>query len=590
MIKVSYKKHAGYVIMVNVLLFAAVTTALLAAVVVPLVTTSQTATGYQRSVQALMAGNSTIEEVVYRLKKGYDLPATEELIIGTATSSISVASEADAKTIQVATEDFDYARDFLVEASTAAGVTFNYGLQAGRGGFLMSGGAIINGNVYSNGNIIGSGGPRITGSAFVANQSNPTAAVSHGSVFPPAHSVAFGGNTTPQDFAQSFTVATSAPVTSVRLYMRRTTAGWMNDISMYITEDNGGKPKKTKLDTTTISKTQITTSYNYISVPLSSALTLTPGQTYWIVFDTSTTWGAYYELGAALSGYADGVGKTGTWSNGNGGSWGNTSPSGLDIYLDLYVGGETGSIKGVTIGESGGDAWAHEVTNSTIYGSLYCQVSGGNNKACDTSRPDPSEQAYPVSDGNIADWKAEASTGGVIIGDVSYGGADVDTLGPVIITGNLSVGSGAVLNIAGTMYVMGNISVSGGGIIQLDSSYADTPGILVSDSLISMTGGGVFQGTGLEGSYMLVLTTSDCHSTTCGSDTAITVSGGTDSVILNAQQGAVKFTGGATANQVTAYEVIMSGGTQVNYLEGLADVNFSSGPGGSWSIDRWEEI
>jgi len=105
-----------------------------------------------------------------------------------------------------------------------------------------------------------------------------------------------------------------------------------------------------------------------------------------------------------------------------------------------------------------------------------------------------------------------------------------------------------------------------------------------------MTGGGVVEGSGLPGSYVLVLTTSSCGSGLCGSADAITVSGGTDSVILNAQKGSVNFTGGATANQVTAHTVIMSGGTVVNYISGLADVDFSSGPSGAWSIDSWQEI
>lgn len=582
--------QGGYIVILNVLFFLTICSILVIALMTPLVSNSQAAKGQLKSVQAFMVGNSAVEESLYRLKKSYSLPASEQLVLGAATATISVASSPDEKTIRVDTESDDFFRNFEIETSTGAGVNFNYGLQSGRGGFIMSGGATINGNVYSNGDIIGSGGPIITGSAFVANQSNPNPNVQNGSLFPPTSEIAFGGNTTPQDFAQSFQVSTTSPVTSVRLYMKRTTTGWMNDINMYLVEDNGGKPDKTKMDTVTIGTSQITTSFNYISVPFSSAVSLTPGATYWLVFDTSTTWGSYYAIAASSSSYADGIGKTGTWANGNGGTWSDTSPAGLDAYFEIFVGGDTGLIDGVTIGQNGGDAWAFEVNNSTMYGDLYCQASFNNNKVCDSSRPDPSQQAFPVSDGNIADWKAEAEAGGTIVGNVSYGNDDTDTIGPVKIEGDLDVGAGATLNVSGTLYVTGDINVNGGGIVQLAGSYGTDPGVIVSDGLISVGGGGVFQGNGLSGSYVLVLTTSDCHTETCGNDMAITVSGGTDSVILNAQKGGIEFVGGASANQVTAYEVVMGGGTTVNYISGLADVNFSSGPAGSWTIDSWLEI
>lgn len=581
----------GYVIIGNVLFFAALSAALMTALMVPLTKSNEAVQGALSSNQAFITGNSAAEEALYRLKNSYDLGATEELVLGNATATIGVSSGSNEKTILIDAENNDFFRNLEIEASTGAGVSFNYGLQAGRGGFDMAGGAVINGNVHSNGDITGSGAPRITGSAIVANQSNPAAHVMSESSFPPSYEITFGGDSTPtQDVAQSFTVSTTSPLTAVRFNIKRTTTGWMNDIDMYIVEDDGGSPDGSKLDETTIGTSQITTSFNNLTVPLASPLNLTPGNTYWVVLDTSTTWGAHYALAADNNIYANGVAQGGQWSNGSGGSWSDTSPSGLDAYFAVYVGGDTGLIDGITIGESGGEAWAHEVNNSYLHGDLYCQASFSNNQACDTSRPDPAEQPFPVSEGNIEDWKDEAEAGGTISGDVSYSGDDVDTIGPVRIDGDLSVGAGAELYIAGTVYVTGDIDVSGGAFVELDSSYGNNPGVIVSDGLVSMTGGGVFRGNGLPDSYILVLTTSDCHSDTCGSDTAITVSGGTDSVILNAQQGAVEFVGGANANQVTAYEVIMSGGTTVNYISGLADVNFASGPSGSWTIDSWEEI
>lgn len=567
--------------MLNTLIFLAITFAIVAAVIAPLAANNQATAAFTRSARAYLASNSAAEEVLYRLKNSYQLNSSETLDLETAVANIVVSSGVDSKQVSIIGEDDDYFRTVDLNLSTGAGVNFNYGLQAGRGGFIMSGGARINGNVYANGDILGSGGTIITGSAISANQSNPVADQSSSSATPPPNNIDFGGNATPQDFAQSFTVSTTTEVTSVRLYIKRTTTGWMNDIDMYITTDNGGKPHKTKLESVNISTSQITTAYNYITVPLSSGLSLTPGNTYWIVLNTATTWGNYYSLGGASGVYSSGLAKLGSWSNSNGGSWNDTSPAGLDSYFDIYVGGDTGVISGITIGQDGGESWANTVENSYLYGDLYCQGGGGNNKVCDTSRPDPAEQPFPVSEGNIADWKSEAESGGTVVGDVSYGGADIDTIGPVKIEGDLSVGSGASLNIEGTIYVTGDISVSGGAVVQLSDSYGSSPGAIVSDGEVLLTGGGLVEGNDV-GGYMLLLTTSD-------SDTAISVSGGTDSVILNAQKGTIVFTGGAIANQATGYKINMSGGTVVNYIEGLADVNFSSGPSGSWTIDSWEE-
>ncbi len=593
MINVAKRKSTrGYILLLNGLLFVSITFFLVAAIIAPVYATSQAATGSVRSTQSFLVANSAVEESMYRLKNGFTLHSSETLELGNATATILVSSGSDTKTIRVDSETDGFFRSIETNVSKGEGVSFNYGLQAGRGGFELGGGAVVNGNVYSNGNIIGSGGPRITGGATVASQSSPTADQSSTGPATPTNEIAFGGNATPQDFAQSFTVSTTTPVTAVRLYLKRTTTGWMNDVTLRIvTNKSGNQPNKTTLASANIDTYQVTTSYNYLSVPFDSTVSLTPGTTYWLVLDTSTTWGSNYAVAAASNSYADGIAKAGEWRSNNGGTWSAVSPSTLDSYFDIYVGGETGLIKGVTVGQNGGDVWAHEVTNVTANGTIYCQASNGNNKACNTSRPDPTEQPFPISDGNIQDWKDEATAGGVIVGNQTYGGADTAVIGPGKIEGDLNVGAGAVVTVAGTLYVTGDITVNGGASLRLALSYGSDPGVIVSDGNIKMSGGGTISGNGGSDSYVLVVTTSDCpDGPGCGSTSAVEVSGGTDSVILNAQQGTIKFTGGAIANQATAYKISMSGGTQINYLTGMADINFSSGPSGGWNVDSWSEI
>lgn len=584
-------KQHGYIVLMNTIAFLTVSMVLLVGVAGPILSSFAVGKAFLQSKESFLIANSAGEEALYRLKTGRDLASSETLTLAGGSATISTGDVGDEKVVTIVSEVGDFERNLQVKVTQGVGVSFNYGMQAGQGGFDMSGSSGIYGNIYSNGDVIGSGGPFVTGSASVANTSNPTAHQTNSGTSTPAYSVHYGGDTTPQDAAMSFRVSTSTPVTSIRFYIKKSNNNWMNNTTVRITTDNAGKPSKTTVASGTISAPQVTTAYNYLSVPFTSNPVLSQNTTYWIVFDTSVTWGTYYTLAATDNTYANGVMKTGTWSSSNGGTWNATSPATLDVYFDLYVGGDTGLISGVTVGSAGGDAWANIVNNSTVSGTIYCQGGSGNNKACDTSRTDPVQQPMPISDGNIAEWKSVAEAGEIFNGNKSYGSQDNVSIGPMKIVGNLSVAAGATLTLTDTVWVTGNVSVSGGAKIKLGANYGATSGILVTDGRISMSGGGTMQGSGTSGSYMLAVTTSQCpYSGSCGGNPAIDVSGGTGSVVLNAQQGNLTFSGGASAKQATAKKIIMSGGTTVSYESGLADINFSSGPSGSYNLISWDEV
>ena len=77
-------------------------------------------------------------------------------------------------------------------------------------------------------------------------------------------------------------------------------------------------------------------------------------------------------------------------------------------------------------------------------------------------------------------------------------------------------------------------------------------------------------------------------STNSGSS-AITVSGGAGAVIVYASFGTINISGGASLKEVTAYKILVSGGSSITYESGLTNNNFSSGPSGSWAINSWGE-
>lgn len=578
----------GQVIIMNTLLFFALSTAIIFAVTSPVISSFQVTSSFIESKKAFMVASSASNEAIYRLNSSMELASSETLSLAQGEAEIAVSDSGDNKIVSIESDVEGYERNYDLVLTRADGVSFSYGLQAGQGGFEMSGGAGINGNVYANGDVIGSGGPYITGSAVSANISDPLVVTSNngGTIDPPSQ-IQFGGNATPQDAAQSFTVSTSTPVSSVRILIKKSGSAWMNNVTMRIVSDNGDKPSKTTLAQATISASTVTTSFNYLTVPLTSTVSLTPGTKYWVVFDTSTTWGQYYALGANDGSFAGGAPKTGSWSSSNGGTWTATSPATLDAYFDVYVGGSTGIISGISVG---GDAWAFEVNNSTITGTNYCQGGSNNNKACDTSRSNPVQQPWPISDGNIQEWKDMATSGGAT-STISIGSDTTRTIGPIKINGNLTVGAGATLNVNGTLYVTGNVSVSGGGRIRVNPALGGTSVVIVTDGKVSAGGGGQFQGSGSTGSYILLVTTSTCPTGTgCSGDNAVEVSGGTGAVVLNAQNGTIEFSGGAQAKQATGKKIIMDGGTTVTYESGLVNPNFTSGPSGSWAVDTWKEV
>jgi len=588
----SQNRQGGQVIIINTLLFFALSTAIIFAVTSPVISSFQITKSFSKSKESFLLASSASNEAIYKLNTNKTLASAETFTLAQGTAIITTADTSTGKRVSISSDVESYQRKYEIDVAVGSGVSFNYGLQAGQGGFDMSGGAGIIGNVYSNGDVIGSGGPYITGSAISSNISDPVITTSNnsGNINPP-YQLNFGGNTTSQDFAQSFTVGTTTPVSSLRILIKKSGTGWMNNVTLRITFDNGNKPSKTTITQGSISASTVTTTFGYLSIPFNSVVALTPGTKYWIVFDTSTTWGQYYSLAANDSVYAFGQAQQGEWKSNNGGTWSVTSPSTRDIYFDVYAGGSTGIISGISVGSGGtGDAWAHDVENSTVSGTIYCQGGTGNNKACDTSRVDPVQQPWPISDANIQEWKDQATSGGAT-STLSLGGSDVRTIGPIKINGNLSVGSGATLNINGNVYVTGNVSVSGGGKIRINPSAGATSMVIVTDGLVSASGGGVFEGSGSTGSYILLTTTSQCPSGVgCSGNEAIKVGGGTGAVVLNAQNGTIAFTGGAQAKQATANKITMNGGTTVNYESGLADANFTSGPSGSWKINSWKEV
>jgi len=271
------------------------------------------------------------------------------------------------------------------------------------------------------------------------------------------------------------------------------------------------------------------------------------------------------------------------YSNGN-----IVGSNGAYITGDAWVAGSAGLISNMRVGYNGtGDAHAHSITDSTVTGTIYCQVGSGNNKTCDTSQADPEAKDLPISDDKIAEWETDATNGGTTSGNITI--STPTTLGPVKIIGNLTIDS--TLTIANTIYVTGNIIING--TIRLDPSYGATSAILISDGYITISNGVIFQNSGTIGSYILLLSNSTCDASVsgvpCNGHNAIDVSNNSSISIVNAQKGTVYFSNNASVKEAVGNKIELKNNTHFDYGSGLIEPYFTSGPSGSWVVDSWEE-
>jgi hypothetical protein len=562
--------------------FVFISLTILIGIVTPVVREFKIATDGLKSKQSYFLAESGVEDVIYRLKNSLDVDATEIIVLGDSLSTTTITDIGGSqKQISTIGDIASRQRKIEVILNTATGVSFNYGLLAGQGGIYLDSGEIV-GNVYSNGPITASssGSNSISGTAISANSPSLISDQSNGSGTPTSN-IIFGNANATQDIAQSFEIDSESPLNKVSLFIKK--VGSPGNLTVKIMNDSSGNVGSTLLASGTLSASSVTTSYGWIDVSFTTNPLLDNTKTYWLVLDGGYSSSKYYVMGANNNGYSGGIAKIGKLS----GTWSDTTPSGLDYFFNLYLGGVNGLIQGdgrwnpLHIGTVSGTAWSHTINYVSATGNIYCQSELYNNKAC-ISQADPVYISFPVSDANISEWETNASSGGTYSGNytVGYAGA---TLGPKLITGNLTVSSGGTLTMTGTIWVKGNLILNGGGNIKLSSSYGADDAVIIVDGTVTITGGGHATGSGTPGSYIMILSKST-------SSTAINVSGGAGAMIAYAPYGTISVSGGASLKEATGYRITVTGGSDITYESGLTNNNFSSGPSGTWGISGWEEI
>ena len=526
---------------------------------------------------------SGIEDLAYRIKRNYASNATEVISLDGNSTEVEVVDIVGGKQLISTATCGSFVRKAKAIMTTGIGAIFNYGIQTGQGGFIM-GNATVNGSVYSGGNITGSNNATITGAAVASNP--PTASPDQTNITPtpPTNSINFADGASTQDFAQSFVLSSSGKNSLVQLYIKK--VGDPSSATVRIVSNSGGSPGTASLTTGTLNSNFVTTTYGLVDIVFSSNVNLTSGITYWIVVDSPTDSASnYYTIGANSS-YTSGLANIGAF----GGSWGDTSPAGLDGYFTIYLEGAPAVIDNIDIGTAGvGDAWAHAVNNSKVNGSLYCQTGSGNtdensNALSCSVAVDPVSQNMPVSESNIEQWKNDAVTDGeVTCSGGNYTPATGASLGPKKIPCNLVIDNNFTLT--GILWVTGNVTTSNGRTVTLASSFGTRSSVIVVEGTTAISNNSLFNGTGQTGSYIMILSTN-----TGTSPAAIDVGNNAGTVILNAQKGTIHFNNNSGAKEATARLIDMDNGSTVTYDSGLVNTIFSSGPSGGYVFGSWKEV
>ena len=262
---------------------------------------------------------------------------------------------------------------------------------------------------------------------------------------------------------------------------------------------------------------------------------------------------------------------------------------------DVISAGPSGSVDGVHATSS---VYAHSISNSDIDKDAYYTTISGT--TVDGTKypgsPDQATSSLPITDAMIENWENSAAVS-VINSPCPYEINSNVTIGPVKINCNLKIKGSPTVTIAGPAWVVGNIEIENSPIIKLASSLgansvaiiADNPSNRTTGSKIELENSAQFQNSGTDGSYILFISQNN-SAQNGGSEKAIraenSISG---EVLVYAGHGEVHLKNNVSLREVSAYKIRLSNYAQVVYETGLANLLFTSGPSGGYSIESWRE-
>ena len=469
-----------------------------------------------------------------------------------------------------------------IQISKGVGAAFNYGIQSGEGGFALGNNSTVNGSVYSNGNITMSNNSKITGDVYVAGGTQPMSDVSSDCTGLNCGDLEFGRLSNGQlDVAQAFKPSISASLNKIALKIKK--IGSPSDITVRILANSSGLPDKSKvLASGTVYANLVASNYSFVDIVFASPPDLVQGTLYWIMLDSSSNNSNYWSWSEdTLKGYGGDNPYNPVWSS----DWQAKTPSwhtvNADLGFNIYLGGVSTSVIGSSNVTIGGAAHANRLEALKITGGAYYQTN--QNITAGSMHPnssDPQTQLFPISAGNINQWKTEAAANGVQIGNITNCPA---TLASKKYQGNITLPSNCTTTIQTPIYITGSLTLNGNDRIKLDPTFGSASGVIISDNFVNITNNNIIQGTGSSGSFLTLI--SDFNSKDDPTHrVAIDITNNGNTGMLYSNLGAISIGNNNSFISITAWKIILSNNVSINYDQGLSGAFFTSGPGGSFSV------
>lgn len=264
------------------------------------------------------------------------------------------------------------------------------------------------------------------------------------------------------------------------------------------------------------------------------------------------------------------------------------------IVSDIHI---TGSVFANTIDNVDADIDAHyniDFGGSSWGGTAYSPVA--NQPMVD----------LPISDTEIQEWKDSVIDHGSVIEstdpECSSGTYTIDssiaTIGYLRIECNVIIkGNGTIVPINGPIWIEGNLDFTQGPELRVDPSsgrysvqiMVDNPTNHLTSSKISINNSTDFEGSGDDRSYIMLMSFNESASL-AGTEKAINVAQSANGdVIVYAADGLIDIGNNIDLREVTAYKINVSNGSSITYESGLASLLFTSGPGGGYVLDDWQQ-
>lgn len=264
------------------------------------------------------------------------------------------------------------------------------------------------------------------------------------------------------------------------------------------------------------------------------------------------------------------------------------STSVISFHYAVQVG--TGGVTMSNSSQIEGNIYSNKVGANSIQGSNSSAINGDAYAVGTISSPAPTVsgtkyQNQPASQMPTIDyqmWKDAATAGGTTncSGTCSFSNGTIANIGPQKYVGDFSVSNNSILTMKGPVYVTGNFSISNTSQINLDSSFGSNGTVLIVDGTVNISNGAQFNSTSSNPKgYILVVSTSS-------SSSAISISNQGQTAIFYALLGGATMSNQSNVTALVANSLTMSNQADLSYDQGLASAQFTTGPGGSWTIRK----